>query len=153
MDFDVNNSISLLSHIHSKSAEFLQKKLTMCGFTNFASSHGNILFQLSRVESMKMHELSKIINRDKSTTTVLVRKLEKEGFVETVPSAEDKRIKIISLTEKGKQYNALTEKISSELRDICWANFSAEEKNELLSLLLKMKGNLDSESSHPHVNQ
>ena len=141
MDFDVNNSISLLSHIHSKSAEFLQKKLTMCGFTNFASSHGNILFQLSRVESMKMHELSKIINRDKSTTTVLVRKLEKEGFVETVPSAEDKRIKIISLTEKGKQYNQITKEISKELLQCFYKGFSEEEKIHFASMLERISGN------------
>ena len=94
MASDVKNSINLLSHIHSQSSDFLQKKLAEKGFENFASSHGNILFQLSRTENLRMNELSRIINRDKSTTTVLVPRLEKEGLVKTEPSSEDKRIRI-----------------------------------------------------------
>ena len=141
MEFDVNNSISLLSHIHSESADFLQKKLSQNGFTNFASSHGNILFQLSRAESLKMNELSKIINRDKSTTTVLVRKLEKEGFVKISSSKEDGRIKIVSLTAQGQKYNQTTKEISKELLERFYRGFSDEEKNQFLNLLVRISGN------------
>ena len=145
MDFDVNNSISLLSHIHSASADFLQKKLSENGFTNFASSHGNILFQLSRTENLKMNELSKIINRDKSTTTVLVRKLEQEGFLKTVPSKEDGRMKIVSLTEKGKNYNKITGEISKELLERFYNGFSEDEKNLFSSLLAKINRNFSAD--------
>lgn len=145
MDFDVNNSISLLSHIHSASADFLQKKLSENGFTNFASSHGNILFQLSRTESLKMNELSKIINRDKSTTTVLVRKLEKEGFLKTTSSEEDGRMKIVSLTDKGKNYNKITGEISKELLEHFYQGFSQEEKNQFSYLLAKINKNFSTE--------
>lgn len=141
METDVKNSINLLSHIHSQSADFLQKKLSEKGFEKFASSHGNILFQLSRAESLKMHELSKIINRDKSTTTVLVRKLEKEGFVTTLPSKEDKRIRIVSLSEKGREYNKITEEISKNLLECFYCGFTEEEKKEFTRLLLKIKEN------------
>ena len=89
---DVNSSISLLSHIHSITADFLTRKLSERGFPEFASSHGNILFQLSVNEKMTMGELAERINRDKSTTTVLVRKLEAEGFLTGSPDPSDKRI-------------------------------------------------------------
>ena len=82
---DVNSSISLLSNIHSITADFLTERLKTKGFPDFASSHGNILFQLSVNEKMTMGELSEKINRDKSTTTVLVRKLESEGFITGEP--------------------------------------------------------------------
>ena len=140
MTLDVKNSINLLSHIHSQSSDFLQKKLSEKGFENFASSHGNILFQLSRAENMKMNELAKIINRDKSTTTVLVRKLENEGLLKTVPSTDDKRIKIVSLTEKGKLYNSITGEISSELIEKFYQGFS-EEKECFTKLLLRITKN------------
>ena len=141
MQSDVKNSINLLSHIHSQSADFLQEKLALAGFENFASSHGNILFQLSRVESLKMNELSRLINRDKSTTTVLIRKLEQEGYVKTVASTEDKRIKIVSLTQKGRLYNKVTGDISSELLDRFYHGFTEEEKQELTRLLTKIAAN------------
>jgi DNA-binding MarR family transcriptional regulator len=141
MASDVKNSINLLSHIHSQSSDFLQKKLAEKGFENFASSHGNILFQLSRAENLRMNELSKIINRDKSTTTVLVRRLEKEGLVKSQPSSEDKRIRIVSLTEKGKHYNCVTGKISEELIEKFYSGFSEEEKNLFTSLLSRIAEN------------
>ena len=141
MTSDVKNSINLLSHIHSQSSDFLQKKLSEKGFENFASSHGNILFQLSRAENMKMNELAKIINRDKSTTTVLVRKLENEGLLKTVPSTDDKRIKIVSLTEKGKLYNSITGEISSELIEKFYQGFSDEENECFTKLLLRITKN------------
>lgn len=141
MASDVKNSINLLSHIHSQSSDFLQKKLAEKGFENFASSHGNILFQLSRTENLRMNELSKIINRDKSTTTVLVRRLEKEGLVKSQPSSKDKRIRIVSLTEKGKHYNCVTGKISEELIEKFYSGFSEEEKNLFTSLLSRIAEN------------
>ena len=82
---DVNSSISLLSNIHTITADFLIEKLKERGFPDFASSHGNILFQLSVNEKMTMGDLAEKINRDKSTTTVLVRKLESEGFTTGEP--------------------------------------------------------------------
>lgn len=141
MENDVKNSINLLSHIHSQSADFLQKKLSQAGFENFASSHGNILFQLSRQESLKMNELAKIINRDKSTTTVLIRKLEKEGYIKTSASAEDRRIKIVSLTEKGKKYNSSTGEISAELLQCFYKGFTDEEKETFTKMLIRIAGN------------
>ena len=145
MASDVKNSINLLSHIHSQSSDFLQKKLAEKGFENFASSHGNILFQLSRTENLKMNELSKIINRDKSTTTVLVRKLEKEGLIKTSPSEEDKRIRIVSLTEKGKHYNSITKEISCKLIEKFYRGFSDEEKDSFTNLLLRIAENFKQE--------
>ena len=110
-----NTSISQVSHIHSLTEDFLKKRLAQNGFDDFASSHGNILFQLSVNKSITMKELAAKINRDKSTTTVLVRKLEQEGLVSVVPSPDDRRNKILSLTQKGTEYNALMKKLSKEL--------------------------------------
>ena len=101
-----NSSISQVSHIHSLTADFLKKRLAQNGFDDFASSHGNILFQLSVNKSITMKELAAKINRDKSTTTVLVRKLEAEGYITGEADPADKRSRIIYLTKKGKKLTA-----------------------------------------------
>ena len=138
---DVNSSISLLSNIHTITADFLTEKLKERGFPDFASSHGNILFQLSVNEEMTMGELAEKINRDKSTTTVLVRKLESEGFITGVPDPADKRSRIIYLTDKGKQFNNTAMELSKELLETFYRGFSEEEKNLFFQSLLKVKEN------------
>ena len=138
---DVNSSISLLSHIHSITADFLTQKLSERGFPEFASSHGNILFQLSVNEKMTMGELAERINRDKSTTTVLVRKLESEGFISGTPDPSDKRSRIIFLTPKGKQFNKTAKALSEELLSTFYKGFSEQEKEDFFHSLLKIQEN------------
>lgn len=138
---DVNSAISLLSHIHTITADFLISKLKEKGFQEFASSHGNILFQLKENGPMKMGDLAKNINRDKSTTTVLVRKLENEGLVSTKTDSADKRSKSIFLTEKGAQYNEITGEISKDLLSTFYKGFSEEEKKDFLSYLNRIQNN------------
>jgi DNA-binding MarR family transcriptional regulator len=138
---DVNSSISLLSNIHSITADFLTERLKAKGFPDFASSHGNILFQLSVNEKMTMGDLSEKINRDKSTTTVLVRKLEAEGFITGESDPADKRSRIIFLTEKGKQFNQTAQELSSELLGTFYKGFTEEEKEAFFQTLLRIKNN------------
>jgi len=141
MESNINSSISLVSQIHTTTADFLTKELASQGFDDFASSHGNILFQLSVNPQMTMKELSQKINRDKSTTTVLVRKLIKEGYVEEQSSTEDKRSKIISLTAKGQQYQKNTSNISKQLLETFYKGFTEEEKQQFLSYLHRIQKN------------
>ena len=138
---NINSSISLVSHIHSITADFLTEKLKKEGFQDYASSHGNILFQLSKNDKMTMGELSIKINRDKSTTTVLVRKLEKDGLISTYPDINDKRSRFIHLTEKGKQFNQITGEISKELLETFYKGFSDEDKIQFVEFLNKIENN------------
>ena len=101
MQYNISSVISLISHIHTETADFTNKRLAEKG--KLISSHGFILFQLSEEEKLTMGEISKRINRDKSTTTVLIKKLKEQGLVQEEPSKDDSRIKYISLTKKGKE--------------------------------------------------
>lgn len=143
---NIDSSISFLSHIHTKTADFLTSKLKNEGFQDYATSHGNILFQLSKNNKMTMGELAIKINRDKSTTTVLVRKLEKDGLISTYPDINDKRSRIIHLTEKGKQFNQVTSDISKNLLNTFYKNFSEEEKEQFVNFLSKIEKNLEAPS-------
>ncbi|MCR4736138.1 MAG: MarR family transcriptional regulator [Treponema sp.] len=138
---EIKSSISAVSHIHTLAASFLQERLASEGLADFVSSHGNILFQLNKNGSMTMKEIARRINRDKSTTTVLIRKLEKEGFIQKENDGKDRRNIIISLTQKGRNYNEQTEGISKELLEKFYTDFSEEEKKEFCRLLEKVEKN------------
>ena len=140
---NVNSSISFLSHIHTITATLLTEKLKKQGFNDFASSHGNILFQLNKNGKMTMSELAKAINRDKSTATVLVRKLEKEGFVSIINDKKDKRNKNILLSQKGMEYTKITTEISNELLSTFYKGFSNQEKQNFLEYLERIEKNFE----------
>ena len=140
-DDGINSSISMISHIHSEAAAFLVQKLAEKGLPELASSHGNILFQLSQNQTMTMGELTKRINRDKSTTTVLVRKLKNAGLIQVLADKSDKRNKILALTEKGTEYTQLTAEISRELIQTFYKGFADTEKEQFFSFLKRIEGN------------
>lgn len=141
MAYTIDSLVSLISHIHSISADFLNKKISKKD--SFVSSHGFILFLLSENNKMTMGEIASKINRNKSTTTVLINKLFSKDLIQIEISKEDNRKKIITLTNEGKKYNTITSKISKELLQVCYKDFSDKEKNELLYLLEKMNNNIE----------
>ncbi len=141
MDEKIKNSISKVSHIHSLTANFLMNELKKKGFNEYASSHGNILFQLSKVSKLKMNELAQKINRDKSTTTVLVRKLEKDGLLCMQYDENDRRNKFVMLTEKGREYNKNTQEISNLLLQKFYSDFTEDEKELFVNFLERIENN------------
>ncbi len=133
--------LSLISKIHAQSASFLNSELQARGLPEMVSSHGNIVFQLSKNEKLSMKELADAIHRDKSTVTALVSKLQEQGYVEKVPSDEDSRVVFVRLTEQGKKYTVDTQAISSLLNEKCLAGFTEKDKDALYSLLSRISTN------------
>ena len=142
MNYDSTLILSLISRIHSQSQDFLFKKLSENGMKEMATSHANILFCLSVKKVMSLGELSEKINRDKSTTTILVRKLEKTGYVKVRKDTDDSRRKIISLTSEGEKFNQITRELSDDLLKKTWDGFNETEKNSLVLLLNRLSDNL-----------
>ena len=71
---DSSSLVSLISNIHTAASDFLEEKLKEYGLPDMVSSHGFILYRLSLAERLTMGELAQLVNRDKSTVTVLIRK-------------------------------------------------------------------------------
>ncbi len=141
MEYKVSSIMSLISHIHGSAAEFTTSRLS--GDFKMVSSHGFILYLLSLDEKLTMKEISERINRDKSTTTVLIRKLKEQELVAEATCKEDNRVKYIYLTEKGREYNNKTASISRDLLSVCYKDFTEREKETLLTLLTKLQNNID----------
>ncbi|MBO8160272.1 MAG: MarR family transcriptional regulator [Thermosipho sp. (in: Bacteria)] len=84
-----------------------------------------------------MSELSVSLGIAKSTTTGLVSRLEKDGFLKRVKSSADKRIIHTSLTEKGKK--VIDEVINERIEFIknVLSGLPEDFENELIELLEK----------------
>ena len=136
------SALSLTSRIREIGNSFIIRKLKEYGLTNLAPSHGDILFYLYKKDNSTMKDIADKIHRTKATLTVLIDKLEENGFVTREKSSQDNRNTLIALTDKGKKLKPIFEQISKELNNLLYNNFTEEEAYLLDSLLVKMVKNL-----------
>lgn len=134
----MNYSLALISRIHENTNKFIIKSLNDNGINELVPSHGDILAYLFLKQKCTMNELAKNIHRTKPTTTVLVDKLEKFGFLKREKSVEDNRVTYLSLTKKGQDLKPIFEKISKDLIRQLYKNFTKEEINQTTDSLNKM---------------
>ena len=76
------------------------------------------------------------------TVSILLRKMEKEGYVARVPRDDDRRVMQVSLTEKGIAYDREHVGRIMENDRRAMEGFTPEEEATLVALLARMYDNL-----------
>ena len=84
-----------------------------------------------------MGQLARCVKRTKSTMTVLIDKLEKEGYVRKSSDPTDSRGVVVELTEKGYALGPVFEQISNGLAEQLLTRLTQEELETLNRLLKK----------------
>lgn len=134
----MKNLLSLISKIHEKGNRFITDELKKNGAVGLVPSHGDILFCLYKNEKMTMKDIADSIHRTRPTVTVLVDKLEKLGYLKRENSTDDSRYTFITLTQKGKDFKNIFEKISDDLNKMLYKNLSEKDATTLSEILEKM---------------
>jgi len=142
----MNQSVpSHISSLRYYTQIYIEKRLKEAGIEEISSSHGSVIYALLNHEQMRMKDLAKVIQRDKSTLTVLMKKLLRFGYVEMMNSSEDKRVKYVRLTEKGKGIRDVFLKVSEDLNHQLWKNISSKQGDVFISVLHQMINNIREE--------
>ena len=105
-----------------------------------------VLGQLRRLEcggseEINQRDLESATHVTHPTMTEIVKRLEKQGFVECSPSARDRRFKSIRSTEKADALLQEQAALDEEVFRMLTRGVSAEEVSELLSITDKMLEN------------
>lgn len=101
------------------------------------------LSDLDQGDGVPVNAVSKILHVDPSFVTTQSKLLEKKGFVRRKPAAEDARIVKMSLTDKTcKQLAGLASRQES-LNEFIFAEFGADELEELTTKLATLKKRLE----------
>lgn len=131
----------LIKQIHDsleKSAnnQLREKDLTMMQVS--------VLQALQRAENheMTMKEIERHFQIAQSTVAGIISRLEKKEYVKTYGSEEDRRIKIVSITEKGVLCSKEAEKNMLDTETLISKGFTREEKTLLTSLLQRVLNNV-----------
>ncbi|WP_326635622.1 MarR family transcriptional regulator [Streptosporangium sp. NBC_01755] len=86
--------------------------------------------------------LAKIVGIDVSTMTKTLQRLERSGFVSRRPDLANRRISIVEITPKGHALRPEVDRVLTEMHRRMTRGLTAEQTEELTSLLGVVRGNL-----------
>ena len=143
-----DNTISLISKIRETSSTFIISELEKLGIKGIVPSHGEIIVTLIKHRELTMTEIAEKINRDRSTVTTLVKKLNKIGFTATKKNESDHRSNFVFLTSKGKELEEGFNQISKRLYEVQFKGIKEEEKEIFRNVLIKIYDNFKQENQN-----
>ena len=133
-----NNLPHIIATLRARINSLITGRLSQAGYPDLAPSHGAILNVLYEKGGISLQGISDKIQRDKGTVTVLVRRLEKLGYVARSRDAKDGRSFNIQLTIKGIMFREVFERIFRELMDMMWQDTAQDEREYLCEQLMRI---------------
>ena len=94
-----------------------------------------LLNVISAREGAIQQELGSALGIDRSTMVSLIDQLESAGLASRRPSAKDRRAREIAITPKGRRLLQRARGLISQVEDEILAGLTADERDELLTLL------------------
>lgn len=104
-----------------------------------------LLETLEREECLTQKALADRLHVSPASVAVSIKRMQKSGVVDKIPSEEDLRYNRIRLTEKGRDLTRRTRELFDRLDDEMFAGFRTEECEQLYGYLCRMAQNLAKE--------
>jgi len=124
----------------------LKKNNGSCCAAVLSLAQCHALVEIGRINSISLKDLAVILAIDMSTTSRTVDGLVKKGYVQRIPSLEDRRSVDISLTESGKVIFETIESNNDTFFADIFANIPNDEKMTVLHALDVILAAFDQES-------
>jgi len=107
------------------------------------------LFNLARNEGISQKRLAEIAEIEPMTLVRILDRMESDGWVERRPDPHDRRARTLYVTAGGRPILEQIDKLSARMRAEALAGLSAEQRNQLMSLLEHVYQNLLSCKDEP----
>lgn len=132
----------LLRLVHQHWTQDVEAALEEAGFGDIRPPHANV-FTFARPEGIQVSELTKLAHVRKQTMTQVVEELERLGYVERRPDPNDRRARLVFLTERGKGVRPVA-MATGRLVDQRWSDMAGTKeiegiKQALQALLEKLR--------------
>ena len=136
-----NAVIFLAAQLRDRAYEHVSSEQKRLGMQGLAPSHGAILVTLYREKALSLKDLAVRINKKKSSTTELVDKLIRLGYVEKAVSDLDQRVKLVRLTDQSLGLKDAFIELSDNVNGRVFKGFTKAEQKQLTQLLSKALSN------------
>lgn len=110
---------------------------------NLTRSEVPYLMTLYKHESVTQEFFSRYYDLNEGTITRALVRLEKKGFIKRVSNPDDKRKRMVSLTDEGLELSVMLIDYQKHIKEQVYYNFTDEEYNQLVELLNKMFENIN----------
>lgn len=104
-----------------------------------------VMLDMSPDGSANLKSLERFFKTAQSTTAGTVSRLEKKGFIESYHSPNDKRIKCVRLTEKGKKCNEDLKEMFDTREAQMLSALTPDEQKQLIDYLKKIYERLEAD--------
>jgi len=105
----------LLAKASQRWNELLQEAFAREGFPEVRASYGSVLLPLFEEDGLRIGEVARRARLSKQTMTTMVRLAERYGLVERRQDERDRRATRVHLTERGRRFNPVAERVLREL--------------------------------------
>ncbi len=109
---------------------------------SLTSAQWRAIGQLSRADGLTQVALANRLEIEPMTVCRLIDRMEAAGFVRRMPNPEDKRAKLVCLTEQSRSLLADMRDIAMDVYEEAFAGFSDEERFVLIEGLNRINANL-----------
>jgi DNA-binding MarR family transcriptional regulator len=131
----------LISKVHQLMGRVFNRLLREHSI-EFNSAQGRILFVLWERDGIPIRELARATMLSKSTLTSMLDRLEEAGHLRRGPSPGDRRVTLISLTERNRLLRDRYDQVSGEMTELFYGGFSPGEVAAFEDYLRRILGNL-----------
>jgi len=132
---DIDKITALISFTYRSVQKHFAKELAPY---HIGWGHFSILMSLYRQEGRSQDSLAQSRGFDKTMIAKSILKLEKEGIVYHITDPEDKRIKRLYLTEKGRKLKPEMRKIGFELNSLLLKSFDSDDLPSAIEIVRKI---------------
>jgi DNA-binding MarR family transcriptional regulator len=132
---DIDKIAALISFTYRSVQKHFAKELAPY---HIGWGHFSILMSLYHQEGRSQDSLAQSRGFDKTMIAKSILKLEKEGIVYRITDPEDKRIKRLYLTEKGRKLKPEMRKIGFELNSLLLKDFDSEDLPSAIEIVRKI---------------
>lgn len=132
----------LIKQIHDRLEKNANNSLRPQGLTLMQVS---VLIKLNEADNqqLSMKELERHFGVAQSTVAGIISRLEQKGFVEAMPDAEDRRVKLVHITGAGEKCCLDAAQDMSRTEELLLQGFSEEERSLIKHFLVKIANNLE----------
>lgn len=121
---DIDKVAALISFTYRSVQKYFAKELAPF---HIGWGHFSILMSLYRQDGRSQDSLAQSRGFDKTMIAKSILKMEKEGIVYRITDPEDKRVKRLYLTEKGRKMKPEMQKIGFELNSFLLNDLDSDE--------------------------
>jgi MarR family transcriptional regulator for hemolysin len=140
MPYDPERSFGFLLH---DIARLLRKRFDQrARALGLSRSQWQVLAHLSRHEGINQSGLAEILEIENITLGRLIDRMEEAGWVERRPDRNDRRARLLYMTEKVAPMMERMRALAEETRNEALEGLSAEQREALVDLLTHIRANL-----------